>query len=440
MTTENDPKRVIRRLNMIGFALMVLLFGGAGGWSMTSELSGAVVASGTVVVESNVKRVQHQGGGIIDQILVKDGSIVEEGQLLIRLDDTVPKSTLGVLQSQLDELIARQARLFSERNGSEDLAFPEELTLRRPELAVSAALLGEQKLFESRRRSRDGQKAQLNERVAQTEQEVSGLQGQLKSNGNELEFVRQELVGARDLYEKQLATIMRYTQLQRDQARLQGEQSKLISEIARARSKISESNLQIIQVDSDFSTEVLKDLREVQGKIAELRERAVAATDQLRRIEIRAPQAGIVYQLAFHNLECVIKDGETIMQIVPNADSLVVEAKVTPSDIDQIEVGAPTHLRIVAGNQRTVPELAGQVVTVSPDVTHENTSAATQQQSQPFYLVRVSLPSDQLRRLAELRVVPGMSAEVFIQTQERTPMQYLLKPLREQVARAFRER
>jgi HlyD family secretion protein len=222
--------------------------------------------------------------------------------------------------------------------------------------------------------------------------------------------------------------------LQRDQTRLQGERGQLIAEIARARGKISEIELQIIQLDQDFRTEVLKDLREAQGKIAELKERFTAAEDQLKRVDLRAPQTGIVHQLMVHTVGGVIGNGEIIMQIVPRADELVVEAKIAPSDIDQVGVGSTAVVRMMAGNQRTTPQIAGVLTRVSADLTRD------QQPAQTYYIARIGLPPQEVARLKDIHLVPGMPAEVFIQTHERTPLQYLLKPLQEQMARTFRER
>jgi HlyD family secretion protein len=213
----------------------------------------------------------------------------------------------------------------------------------------------------------------------------------------------------------------------------------LIAETARAHGRISETELQIIQLEQDFRTEVLKDQREVQGKIAELKEKVIAAEDQLRRVDLRAPQSGIVHQLSVHTVGGVIGTGETIMQIVPRADELVLEARIAPNEIDQIAPGAKVIVRVMAGNQRTAPDLIGVLSHVSADLTREQQQSG----SQPvpaYYLVRIALPADQVRRLTDTRLVPGMPAEAFIQTLERTPLQYLLKPLEEQIARTFRER
>ncbi|MGZ8330031.1 MAG: HlyD family type I secretion periplasmic adaptor subunit, partial [Rhodoplanes sp.] len=224
-----------------------------------------------------------------------------------------------------------------------------------------------------------------------------------------------------------------------DQTRLQGERGQLIADIARARGKISETELQIIQLDQDFRTEVLKELREAQGKIAELKERVTAAEDQLKRVDLRAPQAGTVHQLAVHTVGGVIGNGEIIMQIVPRADELVVEAKVAPSDIDQVAAGAKAIVRIMAGNQRTTPEINGVLNRVSADLTRDPQQNAMQP-PQAYYTVHITLPPEEVVRLQTIRLVPGMPVEVFIQTHERTPLEYLLKPLQEQIARTFRER
>jgi HlyD family secretion protein len=440
--TGHDPRRTIRKLNLAGLAISVVLVGGVGGWATTAQLAGAVIAPGTIVVESDVKKVQHPSGGVVGEIFVKEGSEVEEGQVVLRLDDTVTRATLGVVQSQLYELAARQARLLVERDDGDAIAFPAPLTARRDDASVATAIAGEEKLFESRTNARRGQRSQLRERVAQTNEEIRGLTAQLAAKETELDLVGKELAGVTELYRKNLVSISRYSQLQRDETRLQGERGQFIADIARARGKISETELQIIQVDQDFRTDVLKDLREAQGKIAELKERLTAAEDQLKRVDLRAPQAGTVHQLAVHTVGGVIANGEVIMRIVPRADQLIVEAKVAPSDIDQVAWGAQATVRILAGNQRTMPVLTGEVTLVSADIAREQPREQQNpgQSAQPYYTVRIGLPAAEVARLRDIHLVPGMPAEVFIQTHERTALQYLLKPLQEQIARTFRER
>jgi HlyD family secretion protein len=433
--TEQDPRRTIRRLNLVGFATLALLLGVIGGWAATSHITGAVIAPGTIVVESNIKKVQHPTGGVVGQIFVREGSLVEAGQIVMRLDDTVTRATLGVVRSQLDELTAREWRLIAEREGAEVVTFPREFVERANEQGVAIAIAGEEKLFEARRTGRKGQREQLRERISQSREEIAGLTAQQQAKENEIKFIADELVGVSHLYKQNLVSIQRFMALQREQARLQGQRGQLIADIARARAKISETELQILQLDQDFRTEVLKELREAQGKIAELRERVTGAEEQLKRVDIRAPQTGIVHQLAVHTVGGVIANGETIMQIVPLADKLLVEAKVAPQEIDQVAVGAHAAVRIIAGNQRTNPILSGEVVLIGADLVREK-----EQPNQAFYLVRAAIPAEEVQRLDQLKLVPGMSAEVFIQTRERTPLDYLMRPIYEQIARTFRER
>ena len=432
---EQDPGRAIRRLNLVGSAVIVLLLAGAGGWAVISELQGAVIAPGTLVVESNIKKVQHPTGGVVGEILVKEGDQVEAGQIVMRLDDTVTRATLGVLQSQLDELKAREARLRAELEGDETVTFPIELVSGSQAAGIAAAISGEKRLFEARKQLRNGQRAQLRERITQSNEEITGLIAQQEAKEREIKFIAEELVGVSFLYNQNLISVQRYMALQRDQARLEGERGQFISGIARARAKMSEIELQIFQLDDDFISQALKDLREAQGKIAELSERKTAAQDQLKRIDIRAPQSGIVNQLSVHTVGGVINNGETIMQIVPVTDKLLVEAKVAPQDIDQVTPKAMTTVRIMAGNQRTITDMVGEVAHIGADLTREK-----EQPNQAYYLVRASIHEDQLQHLESLKLVPGMPAEIFIQTHQRTPLQYLLKPLREQISRTFRER
>lgn len=439
-TPPRDPRRAIRKLNLVGFTAVALFIGGVGGWATTTQLAGAVIAPGNIVVESSVKKIQHPLGGIVGEILVKEGDSIEAGQVLVRLDDTLTRATLGIVQSQLDQFTARDARLSAERDGANELVFPEAMLKRGEDPTVSSAMAGERTLFEARRQARQGQRSQLRERIAQTENEVRGLSAQQEAKEREIGFIGQELEGVSGLFKQNLVTIVRYMALQRDQARLHGERGQLMADIARARGKMAETELQILQLDQDFRTEVLKDMREAQARIAELQERVNAAQDELRRVDIRAPQAGIVYQLQVHTVGGVIGKGDTIMQIVPRGAILIVEAKVAPQDVDQIAVKAPVRVRVMSGNRRTMPDLEGSVTYVSPDLTREQQQTPSGQASQPYYVVRVSLSDQEVERLGDLQLVPGMPTEAYIKTHDRTPLDYLLKPLHEQIARTFRER
>jgi HlyD family secretion protein len=440
ISAPRSPRSVIRKLNLVGCTAMVVALGGVGDWASTTEIAGAVIASGSVVVESNVKKVQHLNGGIVGEILVKEGSEVEADQVLLRLDDTLTRATLGVVQSQLDLYVAREARLLAERDGLANIVSTADSVASPKREVAEAAIVEERRLFQSRRDGLEGQRAQLRERIAQTGEEIRGLAAQQQSKDREIDYVGEELSSVAELYNKNLVSLARLKQLQRDQARLQGESGQLIAEIARSRGKIAETELQILQLDQDFRTDVLKDLRETQAKVAELQERANAAADELKHTDIRAPQAGIVYQLQIHTIGGVIGKGETVMQIAPRADPLIVEAKLAPQDIDQVEVGAEVRIRVDAGNRRTTPDLGGKVTVVSPDLTHDQSSTPRGVPSQQYYLARVAVSESDIKAVGDLQLVPGMPVEVYIRTQDRTPLDYLLKPLHEQIARTFRER
>ncbi len=434
---EPNPRQMIRRLEITGYIIIALLFGGVGVWAATSHIAGAVIAPGTIVLQSNVKKVQHLTGGVVAAINVHDGDFVKAGQVLVRLDDTVARSTVGVVQAQLDELQARQARLIAERDDADMITFPADLLARQGERQLAATLAGEQKLFESRRAAKIGQRAQLQERVAQAKEEIAGLEAQLKAKKEETAFISEELTAVTSLYSKNLVSISRLMQLRRDKARLHGEQGQYVAQIARAKVKISETELQIIQLDKDFRTEVLKDLRDTQGKIAELTERLVAAQDQLKHVDIRAPRDGIVNQLSVHTVGGVIANGEVVMEIVPQNDTLIIEAKVNPRDIDQVRVGEDAVVRIAAGEERANPDLTGEVIWVSADLSRERDGIGPER---AFYKARISLPAKEVKQLNALKLIPGMQAEVFIQTYARTPLEYLIKPLKDQMAHTFRER
>jgi HlyD family secretion protein len=429
-----DPKRAIRRLYLAGIAVVAILVGGFAAWSATSEISGAVIASGEVVVESSVKKVQHPTGGVVGAILVREGDPVEAGAVVMRLDDTAARAALGVVASARDELEARRARLIAERDGAEAISFPPSLVSRTGVASVATAIAGEERLFASRHAARDQKVAGLRERIAQLRERINGLKAGFAAKGLEIDLINDQLTGLDALYAKQLVSVVQIMALRRDRTRLEGERGQITADIAQSRAQIGEIELQILQANEDFRSEVLKDLRDADGRIGELQERIIAAEDQLKRTEIRAPQSGIVHTLAVRTVGGVVGGGETIMEIVPEADSLVVDVKVAPPDIDQVTQGASTMVRLLAGNRRVTPDLAGKVVRVAPDLTRDERTGAS------WFSVRVALDPGVLDAVADLRLMPGMPAEAFIATGDRTPLDYLAKPLREQIARAFRER
>jgi HlyD family secretion protein len=435
MTAKMQGARPSIRLHLIvGLAVVVVLAGGLGGWASTAEISGALIAPGSIVVESSVKKVQHPTGGVVGEVRAHDGDVVKAGDVVVRLDDTVTRASLAIVTKSLDGLWARAARLEAEQQGLDRIVFPPMLLDRASDPDVKNVMASESKLFEVRTTGRIGQKAQFRERVTQLKEEIAGLEAQEKAKDQEIALVEKELVGVRSLYDQHLVQMTRMTTLERDAARLSGERAQYIASRAQARGKITETELQIIQVDKDMVSDVSKDLRETNEKIGEFVERKVTAEDQLRRTDIRAPQDGMVEQSTVHTVGGVITAGDAIMMIVPQADDLQVEAKVNPQDIDKLQIGQKTLLRLSAFNQRTTPELNGLVTRVSPDVTTD------QRTGQAYYTIRVSMPPDEVARLGDVKLIPGMPVEAFVQTGDRTMLSYLIKPLSDQLMRAFREK
>jgi HlyD family secretion protein len=435
MTGKMQGARPSIRLHLIiGLAVVVVLAGGLGGWASTAEMSGALIAPGSIVVESSVKKVQHPTGGVVGEVRAHDGDVVKAGDVVVRLDDTVTRASLAIVTKSLDGLWARAARLEAEQQGLDRPVFPPMLLDRANDPDVKNVMASESKLFEVRTTGRIGQKAQFRERVTQLKEEIAGLEAQEKAKDQEIALVEKELVGVRSLYDQHLVQMTRMTTLERDAARLSGERAQYIASRAQARGKITETELQIIQVDKDMVSDVSKDLRETNEKIGEFVERKVTAEDQLRRTDIRAPQDGMVEQSTVHTVGGVITAGDAIMMIVPQADDLQVEAKVNPQDIDKLQIGQKTLLRLSAFNQRTTPELNGLVTRVSPDVTTD------QRTGQSYYTIRVSMPPEEVARLGEVKLIPGMPVEAFVQTGDRTMLSYLIKPLKDQLMRAFREK
>jgi membrane fusion protein, type I secretion system len=432
--STRSARSSLRRHLGLGLGAAIVLAGGIGGWAATAEIAGAVIAPGSLVVDSNVKKVQHPTGGVVGELHVRDGDQVNTGALLVRLDETVTRANLAIVRKSLDELAARQTRLEAERDGDEKLIFPEELLARSADPAVLRLLAGEGRFFELRRAARAGQKAQLKERILQIEEQMRGLDEQIVAKASEIELINQELKGVRELWRKNLVPITRVMTLEREATRLRGERGALVASIAQAKGKISETQLQVLQIDQDLRSEVSKELAEIRAKTSELIEKRVTAEDQLKRIDIRAPQDGRVHQLAVHTVGGVINAGEAIMLIVPAGDVLTVEARIAPHDIDQIQVGQNAVLRFSTFNQRTTPELNGKVGRVSPDITQDQKSGMS------FYTVRITLPDSEIARLSDNKLVPGMPVEVFIQTGERTALSYLVKPISDQLMRSWRER
>jgi HlyD family secretion protein len=423
---EGELRTGLRALIVVGVV--------AGGWMTLVPLSGAVVVPGNLVVQSNVKTIQHPTGGVVAQIPVHNGMRVNAGDLLLRLDSTQAQASLQVVSKQLDEVRAKSARLVAERDGLPKPTIPPEMSSRLDDNNVKTVLASEASLFRARTTARESQKELLKSKVSQLGEEIVGLEAQVASKAKQLELITGELTGVQELFDKRLVPIARLTALQREAARIEGERGQLISTIAETRTKVDEAKLQLVRLDQDVRTEVVKDLGEAQGKEAELSERSIAARDVLERIEMRSPTSGVIHQLNAHTIGGVIRAGDAVMEVVPDSDDLQIEAKLQPNDIDQVRKGQQAFVRFSAFNQRVTPQLIGQVSYVSPDTTKD------QQSGTSYFTVRIMLPEEERRRLAGLQLSSGMPAEVFMQTGSRTMLSYLLKPILDQFQRAFVER
>lgn len=429
-----DYIRSLRRQQLIGLVVVGFFAGTLGVWAMTTTLQGAVAAAGQFVVAGEVKKVQHPTGGVVGELMVRDGDHVKAGDVVLRLDETVARANYQIVSKQIDEFAVRSLRLAAERDGAAGLALTPEIESRQASPEIAQLIAAEGRLFEVRRAARDGQRAQLRNRVAQLRDEITGLKAQQAAKERESRIIAAELIGVEDLYKRNLIQLTRLSALQRDQASIEGQRGQLIASIAQSEGKIAEIELQIIQIDEDQRAEVMKELREIQGREGELVERRSAAQDQLRRIDLRAPSSGTVHQLTVHTLGGVLQPGEPAMLIVPADDELQLDTRVAPTDIDQISFGQPVRVKVQAGNQASNPELFGKVLRISADISRD------ERQGTVYYTVRVSLPRSELERLAPVRIIAGMQAEAYIETVPRTPLDFLLKPITTQFDRTFRER
>jgi HlyD family secretion protein len=424
----------IRRYVLIGTLACVLLVGGAGGWAFTATLASAVVSGGTVVVASNVKSVQHADGGIVGEIRVTDGDRVNAGDLLIRLDETLVAANRALLDQQIVALEARLARLNAQRDEAEAVELPTGLAGRESEPVVSQAMASERKVFAATQETTKGQVDRLNERIGQLNQQIEGLVAQQRAKEEELALIDEELAVLEDLYSRGSTTRDRIVNLKRNRSRLEGERGDIVAQIAVARGRINETELEVISISTDLREKTFQEITEVEPQLANLKERRAAADFQLRHMDIRAPVDGIVFQLAAHTVGGVVQPAETIMQIVPAADQLLVESRVQPTDVDQVFVGQRATVILSAFDHRTTPPLEGEVVFRAAEATRDEQTGLT------YYVVRVQLGEDQLALLGEnLILMPGMPAEVYISTGGMTVAEYLMKPLATQLRQVWRE-
>lgn len=432
--SQNTPDQEIKKYQRLGLFFLLLLVGGIGGWAAFASLQGAVIASAQITVKSNLKRVQHLEGGIVSEILVKDGDKVEAGQTVLRLDTTKDLANLASLDANLNEQLARKARLSAERDKKQTITFPEMLVKKAENSAEIAKILkGQTNLLKARQASISGQTSQLKQRTGQLNEAIKGITAQVASKKSQLTFIRKELTDLQSLQDKGLVPQNRILALQREEARLQGEAGELVASTARTKVQISETEIQILQVEKDHLSSILTELRETTTQANQLTEQRTALADKLKRMTIIAPKSGIIHQLAVHTIGGVVAPGDPVLMIVPQNSELIFAARVNPQDIDQVFKGQKANVHLSAFDQRTTPEVTGIVTLVSAETTQD------QPNTPPYYKVHVELPKDQMARIKNIELVPGMNAEVFIQTKSRLVFEYLLQPLTDQIRRTMRE-
>ena len=426
--------RSLRRFQLVGFLSMGVMLGVFGTWAIMSQINGAVIAPATIISETNTKRVQHKDGGIVRQILVRDGERVTVGQDLILLDDTETRAELGIIDALLVEALAKQARLEAQRDDATEFQFPPELEARRSEPTVAKVLKGQEKLFQARNAAVEGKINQLSEQIGQVGEQIAGLSAQIAAKERQIGLITDELADLQGLLDKGLTPKTRVLAMEREQARLEGERGELIGSRAAAHSKASEIKMQILQIHEEVLSQTLLDLRDAEGRISELSERRLAAQARLDRMVIKAPITGDVYQLMVHTVGGVITPAEPLMLIAPEEDDLVLQAQVTPQNIEQVHEGQIAHVRFPAFNARTTPQINAEVFSIAADVSRVSADRP------PFYDIRLHISKSELAKLGENKLKPGMPAEAFIQTGARSPFSYLIKPLQDQIAHAWRER
>ncbi|UCI07412.1 HlyD family type I secretion periplasmic adaptor subunit [Mesorhizobium sp. B1-1-8] len=416
----------------LGLSVTSLLVVGGGLWLGLTKIAGAVIAPATVVVETNTKKVQHQTGGTIGGIFAQDGDHVRAGAVLVRLDDTLPRANLKIISEDLDRTTVRLARLEAERQGLPTMQLPASLQaeMGRPDLA--ALVNGERILFDTRASALAGQKALLRSQTEQLQRQIEGLKAQQTATDESAVFLGSDLTDVNSLYSKKLVSKERVSNVRLDATRAKGESGRLAAAVAEAQAKISETELQILQLDEQRRSDVTSELRETEAKWTELNERKVVAQDELTKTEIRAPQSGTIQQSSVHTVGGVVAPGELLMTIIPDADNLVVDALIPPSRIDDVRPGQSVSIRFPAFDVGTTPVCEGSVKYISADLIRD-----PQRQLSYFSArIKVENKSNCLTEAKELR--PGMPAEVHIRTDERSVWSYLLKPLTDQMSKAFR--
>lgn len=419
-------------LGMIG---LLILLGGFGTWAVMTSIAGAIVAGGRIEVDRNRQVVQHPDGGVVAEILVDEGDTVTLGQTLIRLDSDLLKSQLLITEGQLFELIARRGRLEAERDGTDTITFdPELLRAAKARQDVQDLIEGQERLFVARRDSIARETEQLGKRRGQIANQIDGIKAQQASLQKQLKLILQELEGQQSLLDKGLAQASTVLNLRRNEANLEGTLGELIASEAQAEGRITEIDIEILKLGTQQREEAITRLRDLQYREIELAEQRRTLQQQLERLDIKAPVSGVVYGLQVHTPRSVIRAADPVLYLVPQDRPLVIAAKIEPTDIDKIFVGQSVNLRLSALDSRQTPELRGTVKQVSADAFEDKFSQAS------FYRAEIVLNDGEQDKLpAGTVLIPGMPVETFIRTHDRSPMAYLVKPLADYFAKAFRE-
>lgn len=429
----NDPNLVTRKPIIIGGWMMIFVFGFLGLWSAFAPLASAAIAPGKVILSGSKKSIQHLEGGVIEEILVREGQAVKAGQVLIRMNETAARARLDLFGKQYQTAKAAEARLVAERDGNETIDFPAELLNKVDESeSLQEVLKSQERLFESRRASVEGQKSVLVQKKAQYAEEINGMEAQITSATRQIELLEEEIGAVRKLFKQGNAQKPRLLALQRQQAELKGNRGDYKARISRAQQAIAETDLQIINIRNEFANKVASEMRETVDKLADLQERLKASNDIIDRIVIEAPLSGIVTALKVHTIGGVVRPGDTLMEIVP-IDELLVEARVSPQDIDVVRAGLEARVMLSAYAARRVPPIAATVVQVSPDRFEDK------QTGLPYYTSRIRIDEKDLSEYDYIELTPGMPADTLIVTGERSVLSYLMTPITDSFRKAFRE-
>lgn len=418
---------------LFGVAIIFLTFGVAGGWAAIAPIASAVVAPGVVAIENNRKVVQHLEGGIISEIYVVDGHMVDKGDLLFRIDPTQAKARATQVRQQLYAARVQEARLLAERDGQNEIDFPEDLLALDQDSVVRKAIADEQKQFNERKASIDGQISILRSRMEQAQTRIDGLNQELESTREQIGFVNKELVAVRSLHEKGLVSSTRLNQLERERAQLEGIIGRTTAEISGAQVTMGESELQIRQIRQERLEKAAEQITEIRRTINELKENLIVSSDILQRTEIRAPRSGTIINLAVFTKGQVIRAGDTLLEIVPEDEGLIINAQVSTTDIDNVHPGMTAEVRFPAFKARQTPVIFGEVRDVSAD------RLIDEQTRQPYFLARVSVANEDVPKHLRGRITAGMPGDVILPTGERTVLEYLLNPMETALTHAFTE-